>query len=343
MSSESAPKSRIGRTIRQSIRRHESSRTMPNPYASVLIACVLGSAPAALAQPAPAQAKTSAISVAPLTVQAAPSPAEVEKQTSSFVKAYAASTARLDQIARWRDPICVQVSGLVADQAALVRARLEDVAKAVGRGAQQAGCRPNIEIMFAVDPQALIDTIVNRQEAALGYYHRHDAKALKTVTRPIQAWYMTATVGGAQSSAGAIFTGHSATLTMDRVTDDPDNLPPTGCGDSHYSSCLQSVFDNILVVVDIGRVQGKSPSAVSDYVAMLALSQPRSLDGCKILPSVTDLFAACPERAAPDGLTQADFAYLAALYAADPEAKKAGQQSDIARRMAAILVKGISH
>ncbi len=123
-----------------------------------------------------------------------------------------------------------------------------------------------------------------------------------------------------------------------RVVDDPDNAPPTGCADSHFSSCLRSGFDNILVVVDNGRVQGRSLGLVSDYVTMLALSQPRSLDGCNILPSVIDLFSACPDRDAPDGLTPADAAYLTALYAADLEANKAGEQTEIANRMAKILI-----
>jgi hypothetical protein len=55
---------------------------------------------------------------------------------------------------------------------------------------------------------------------------------------------------------------------------------------------------------------------------------------------VIDLFSpACSGRDTPDGLTGADVAYLTALYAADPEAKKASEQSDIAKRMARILVK----
>jgi hypothetical protein len=77
---------------------------------------------------------------------------------------------------------------------------------------------------------------------------------------------------------------------------------------------------------------------LSDYVAMVVLSQPRSLDSCQPLPSVTDLFASgCSGRAAPDGLTPADAAYLTALYQANPEARKAGEQADIAGRMAKIL------
>jgi hypothetical protein len=59
------------------------------------------------------------------------------------------------------------------------------------------------------------------------------------------------------------------------------------------------------------------------------------------MSSVIDLLApsACPGREPPDGLTPADAAYLTALYSADLEAKKVGEQGEIAGRMAKILIK----
>ncbi len=49
--------------------------------------------------------------------------------------------------------------------------------------------------------------------------------------------------------------------------------------------------------------------------------------------------SACPGRDPPDGLTPSDAAYLTALYSADLEAKKTGEQDDISARMAKILIK----
>jgi len=291
---------------------------------------------------APVRAPPSVTTVAPLTVTAEASPAALQKRSQSFVLSYAAaSNPEIDQIGRWQDSICVVVIGLVADQAAQVKARVEEVAKAVGRGARKPGCHQNIEIIFTADPQHALDYVAERREMALGYYHRHHTAVLKTVTRPIQAWYMTATTGKGGASAGYVLQqrGPSAPIQVKgRVVDDPESEAPTGCADSRFTACLRSEFENVLVVVDTGRVRGRSLDLVSDYVAMLALSEPSSLDGCNVLPSVIDVFApACPQREAPDGLTRADMAYLKALYAADLEAKKAGEQSDIAGRMAKIL------
>jgi hypothetical protein len=162
---------------------------------------------------------------------------------------------------------------------------------------------------------------------------------------------MTATRGGGSGNVALAFAtvtseggGASAGLPASRATemvDAPRANSPTGCAGSHFTSCLESLFKNVLVVVDNGRVRGMPLGPVTDYLAMLAVSQPRSLDGCAALPSVIDLLApaACAGRDPPDGLTPADAAYLTALYAADPRAKKATQQSDMADRMARILLK----
>ena len=315
---------------------------MLNRFASVLLAAGLACA----AAPALAQAPTS---VGPVTVQGQLMPKVVQRQARDFVHALAAPTAELGQIARWRDPVCVQVFGLRAEVAARVKARVEEVAKAVDRGVDAPGCRGNIEIVFSEKPQRLLDGVARKRELMLGYYHRHDLDKLKTVTRPIQAWYITATLGGGGNTTGAAFAYYEASgniplipIQLHReVIDDPGYTAPTGCGISaHFTACLQSVFKNVLVVADASRLQGKDIGLLTDYIVMVALAQPRSLDGCASLPSIVDLFAApgCPGRDAPNGLTPADASYLTSLYQADPEARLAFEQGDIAGRMSKILI-----
>jgi hypothetical protein len=327
---------------------------MPNRFASVLLASVLSTASAAaLAQSPPAPAKPAEnTAVAPITVEAAPKPKVIQQQSHLFVEKYAATpNAEVDQIGRWRDPVCVQVEGLVPAQGGLVKARVEEVAQAVGLPKTRAGCNANVEIVFTNQPQALMDSVAKRREALLGYYHRHDHDKLKIVNHPIQAWYVTATQGGGGDNAGALFAYGGGTeggapiipiQTEKEVVDDPDNRPPTACGINHnFTSCLQSVFKNVFVVVDTNRVKGQDLGLLTDYIVMVALSQPKSLDGCNALPSVIDLYApsGCPGRDSPDGLTATDAAYLTALYSADLEAKKVGEQGDISGRMAKILTK----
>ncbi len=249
---------------------------MPNRFAAILIATLLGSVSvAALAQPAPAAKGAPSTTVSPLTVQAAPAPKVIEKLTHSFVQSYAAvPNPEIDQIGRWHDPVCVQVVGLPqADQAALIKARIESVARAVDLPApwtSLTGCRPNVEIVFTDQPQRIMDVVAKSREYLLGYYHFHDRDRLKTVTHPIQAWYVTETrgIGG---SAGFIY------QVKKEVIDDPENTPPDGCGDSRFSACLRSAFHNVFIVADSKVLEGQDLGLVADYLVM----QPSSDRGCE--------------------------------------------------------------
>ena len=345
-------------------------------WASILAAAISTSAPA------PDTPSPPATTVSPVTVEA-PVKASDLARSRSFIDSYASPTAKLDRYARWAAPPCVAVSGLAPAQAASVKARIEEIARSAGLTVGAPGCRANVEIEFTAQPQALVDQIVAKSPQVLGFQPGLDPAALKTVSRPIQAWYMTASRGGvnalAKSSAMAgaprpsLPAPDPGTSTLARhappsaaawaqtnsvlnslggatpgsVLSTPESLDgpgrSSGAGCEPRAPTCQSVFWNVLVVADVGKVQDHSVQSLTDYVAMLALSQPRSLDGCMALASIIDLLAPepCPGRDAPDGLTAADSAFLTALYASDPMANKALQQSAMSARMAGDLAKTI--
>jgi hypothetical protein len=313
--------------------------------------------------PDPAAAAASAAAsthpVSPVTVEAT-KPAEMERQAYRFVESYAATTERLDQLARWDGPICVSVKGLQPDAAAPIQARVEAMAASLGISVLPAGCAHNIEIVVTDKPQAFMDKVAAEHEQLLGYRHRSERNRLKTVTHPIQAWYVTGTGGAGGNPVGMTFANIGTALSVPNaipapsthglsmqaprsaVDDEDGGRGPTGCADAPaFTSCLASVFLHVIVVVDINRVQNISLNAIADYVALLSLSQPKSFDACYSLPSVMDLFAkSCgPGRDGAGGLTRADSAYLTALYKVDPEKKKMGQEADMASLMAGSLIK----
>ena len=322
--------------------------------------------PAALAQHEPPRVVMRPVApgptqVSPLVVEAT-KPAELKRQTYNFVQNFTATTYKLDQVARWTQGICVTVQGLPPDAAAEVKARVEEVANALKVGVRKAGCRPNIQVAFTAQPQALLDRVAGQSEQLLGYWHHRDRDKLKTVIYPVQAWYVTGTAGSGGGTAGMAFMnvdtwGDAVNGVLDyapgpaeagavgnqphgdMVDDENNGRSPTGCADSKFSSCLLSQFLQVLVVVDTNRVQDYPPGLIADYVVMVSMAQPKSLDGCNVLPSVIDLFsAACPD-AGKDGLTRADVAYLTALYKIDLQSKRSGQETDIANRMADMLLK----
>ncbi|MEI9890002.1 MAG: hypothetical protein WDN45_04605 [Caulobacteraceae bacterium] len=312
-------------------------RFAPRRAVSALTCAASLIATAALAQPDPAARPASGTTVAPVTIEGPSTPKVIEQQSYRFVQDLVVTgNPELDQVVRWRDPVCIRAAGLVPNQDQEIEARITEVAKALDLRVGKPGCKANVEIVFSDQPQTVLDQLYKRREYMLGYYHRHDGVRLKKVTMPIQAWHVTATIGGWGGVAGAEAQPHS------EVIDDPENMPPAGCGINHaFTACLQGVFKNVFVIVDNSFLGDKSLGLVTDYLAMVALAQPRSLNGCSDLSSVIDLFAkaACPGRDAPDGLTPADASYLTALYSADPEQKKWAAESDISGRMAKILIK----
>lgn len=316
---------------------------------AAIVAALLGPAPS-MAQPDSrpatplAQGPAPSTPVSPLTVQAPPaSPEVLEKQARGFVESYAAPTPKLDQYARWFQPACVLVTGLVPEQAAEFRTGVEKVAKAVGAPVGPSGCAPNVQIAFTNEPQRTLDVIAARNSQVLGF------DGVKTVTRPIQAWYATATLGQPGPKRGEDIRPTTAPPTSVLSMATEDNGRERGrdtrglsadrrCIDYRSPTCPHSGFLNVLIIVDVGHMGDVSVGLTSDYLAMLALSQARSLNGCMALPSVLDLYASvCPGRELPSGLTPADMAYLTSLYAADLTVEKAREQSDIAKRMAKIL------
>lgn len=312
--------------------------------AAVLAASPSAAQPEASSDPPPAApAYNSANMVAPVTVTARPARV-IESQARSWVTHHVTTDhPEVGQIGRWFDPVCAQVVGLPReDQAAMIKARIESVAQAVGVPKARPNCRANVEVVFSDQPQRIMDVVADRHEFLLGYEHIHLRDQLKRVTHPIQSWYVTATRsdgGGAAAMMASNLSGRGQWRAS--VIDDPFNHPPNGCAASHFTSCLQSEFDNVFIVADSKALDGKDSGMVADYIVMLALSRPRTLDHCNAFPSVLDVFArpGCPERQAADGLTPADAAYLTSLYKADLRAKRVGEEGEIALNMARMLIK----
>jgi hypothetical protein len=100
---------------------------------------------------------------------------------------------------------------------------------------------------------------------------------------------------------------------------------------SRVADGLRATFDHVTIIANPMAVGG-SMAAISDYIAVLALSQIGSLDICQALPSITSLLAkGCPQAAT--AITANDLGYLKAVYAANPEKVPGLQKDEIAYRM----------
>jgi hypothetical protein len=292
---------------------------------------------------------------------------------ADFVQTYASAAGGRQAIARWIHPICVSVVGLPDEQAATVKARIEAVAKSVGvkiQPRQPAACADSgIEVVFTNDAQGVLDDAFRTRSSLMGDA-TSGTQSVRTVSLPIQAWYQTNGTDIAANDTGdlkalADYHRDDAGLKM-LIQWYPGPGQPTpssniGVGQGSYQGGVgggyagvyaggggwqgppstamdkSRQFFNVFVIVDAKRIPTAKLGPVEDYVAMLALSQPKSLGQCQALPSIVDLFADCPGRPAPEGLTPPDVAYLHALYGADHTIWATGRpavMADVVKAMA---------
>ena len=239
-----------------------------------------------------------------------------------FVMQHAARDPKTGLIVRGPpEGVCPVTTGLSEGFDDFVTARIVEVAHRVGAVVQPAGkCRPNVQVAFTLDAQGLVDRLAEKSGGAmLGFHFAGQERALVQVSRPIQAWYVTGTVNAVPSSYVQIFGVDGRTTIPGTVAvDRSDGAEPYSGLGSKLTPGNSSQIMSVLIVADLDKLDGHEIGPVSDYIAMLALSQMRSLDACSELPSILDLMASdCPARPAPQALTEGDMAFLKALYAAD--------------------------
>jgi hypothetical protein len=93
----------------------------------------------------------------------------------------------------------------------------------------------------------------------------------------------------------------------------------------------------VLIVAEPAKLFDYEVGSLADYVTMLALSQPASLDSCQELPSISNLLAkGC--ASAPSKITDGDLAYLKGLYRVPGGSSLTGQRDEMQYQMKKILV-----
>ncbi|HEX4271774.1 MAG TPA: hypothetical protein VHZ32_10320 [Rhizomicrobium sp.] len=257
-----------------------------------------------------------------------------EATIKSFVDTRTAPTPFLGKMARWDVKICPQTSGLKDVYVNYITQRIRDIATAVGAPVNRdPACKPNIEVVFTTTPQALLDDIRKNEPEYLGYSNNSAEKdQLAKVTHPIQAWYTTATqdIDGAQQidnpscnndlisaaqSAGVTQNGEMTTNMGFQLL--RGELAPCAkvvhASGSRINNGLSSGLFNVLIVAEPTKLLDNEIGSLADYITMLALSQPKSLDSCQELPSISNMLApGCANT--PGRITDGDLAYLHALY-----------------------------
>jgi hypothetical protein len=266
-----------------------------------------------------------------------PTPEELAGEAvPRFVQSHTTPSTVIHQITRWRTGICPLTRGLDAGMNAFVTARIRAVAKSVGAPHDESpNCVPNVLILFTLEPQQVIDEVIKHDSRALGFHYAEQEKKLATITRPIQGWYVTSTRNfrGAEMvddpeplgiADGEIATPKGA---------NPSKVPPGDPG-SRLTNLRSSLIASALIIVDAAKIKGMPIGPLSDYLAMLTLSQSKAPGTCAQLPSIMDLMAPdCQGSERPAQITAGDLAFLRALYSIDLETPLDLEQSSLESNM----------
>jgi hypothetical protein len=316
--------------------------------ASLFLFFALSASVAAAQTPAPQTASPDS-HIDTVTVEANKIP--LEQAIHNFVKSDAQPTEVAGKIARWSSkmPLCPSATGLLPAFNVFVTERIRTVAGMIGAPlVTKVPCAPNMVVLFTQHPQELLDQIVKDDRDLLGYHDVSQTKQLATMSHPIQALYATDTrdsngilhsdsalnnpgCGEAQSEL-ELYQPFSQEwmIAFQRFYQYCGGMQVTG---SRVNDGLHSEIGTVTVVVDSTKIVGMPLGAISDYIAMLALSQTKAFETCQTLSSITNLMTPNCDTQTAQALTETDIAYLKAIYRTSPDVIGSIQTSEIARQM----------
>ena len=292
-----------------------------------ILAALLLIAPTALAQPAdkPSEAAES------VTVTATPLPGR--SAVDEFIYSYPQVTRLSEKIPRWKSGVCPVVVGVPARYAAFIATRLKAIAQKAGAPVDDdPKCRHNIEILFTDHPQEVGDFLRKSRPAYLGYYDNlNQADELAKVTHDIQAWYTTATVD--YNGAWHVDIPRANFIYNDAFGysgGNDGNYVAIGRIGGRINNGIASYLYNVIIAVDSAKLKDHEMGSLADYIAMLALSRPKSFDACWEVPSITNLLAKdCESLRKTATLSDNDAAFLRGLYKMAPGDSEFQQRAEI--------------
>ncbi len=249
-----------------------------------------------------------------VTVTATPLPGR--SAVDEFVYSYPKENRATDRIARWKSGICPMVEGLPAQFAGFIVTRIKAIAVKAGAPVNSdPKCRHNIQVIFTDRPQDVGDALRKDHTAYLGWFDNLNQRdQLATVTHDIQAWYLTASVtfGGAMwiDDPRARWRGLN---TVAYTGQNAGFIHTPGLG--RLGGGLASSLHNVMIVANSKHLGDYEIGALADYIAMLALSQPKDFDQCWEVPSITNLLSKdCEPSRKTATLSDNDAAFLYGLY-----------------------------
>lgn len=211
---------------------------------------------------------------------------------------------RRQGLARWDREICVGVANMPSTEAQRMIDRVSQLAQYVGLGVGQPGCRADVLIVATPEADALANELVTHNldvmRPSLGGTDlgRTALETFRTTDAPVRWWHVSLPV--------SVDTGAVA-VQLKGAENAPEISSPNM---SRLRSGIRYDLAKVIVIIDTQRLGQVSFSALSDYVAMVALAQIDPTADVSAYPSVLNTFG----PSGGSGLTELDAGYLRSLY-----------------------------
>ena len=209
-------------------------------------------------------------------------------------------------------------AGLSAGFNAFVTARIRAIATYVGAPVDHdRHCKINVQIEFSKKPQEKMESVL---KWATGPTFRNEysgsRKSLLAFAEEhtVQGWYLITSGGAVVLNRDVSNDSLDVQPVWPRITQKylPSHVVGSRLGGGSGTGVGIGI---VILVVDQPRVSDMTVGTISDYLAMLTLSEVQDPDHCDPLPSILDVMSTkCSARDKATAMTAGDFAFLKALY-----------------------------
>jgi hypothetical protein len=268
-------------------------------------------------QAAPKDTKAELNSV---TVEAQRERKALEHQVDAFVfSVIVRHTDDNEGLARWNEPICPFVDGLLEEQSKFVLARLSAIVASAGARLGPEHCRPNFYVVATPEPDQFLKRWYARDPKMFNHLHgRAPLKSFLTTPRPVRVWYNRDFASGdglpamdqPLQLAGGTGPGTGATATAENTYPVIQLHKPGGTRlewDGVQNLSL------VIAVIDTARIKNLSVGQLADYVGMVGLAEVHLDAQVGSTPSILQLFSAAGDSS-PHALSSWDEAFLKSVY-----------------------------
>lgn len=216
-------------------------------------------------------------------------------------------------LSRHYQPICLRLFGIDTAYGELIADRIRNNIRGLGLPISKENCQPNVWIGFFSNSKAEVERLRKRDPAMFASLAKHEINRIFAGSGAVQVWHATeirsldgrpipiAKVQIGDSMSGrAIETGYNAQYRAGRLI-----------------SPIRNDINGTIAVFDRGRANGRTIKQLADYATFRILAPVQDfaqVEG-KALSSILQLFT--PGAVPPDGMTEFDWAYLAAYYKLD--------------------------